>query len=559
MCAIHNNGECIKECFFVRDPKAKEIMRNTEDNRIMLSDQGFVIRDKKMKHKGGVKIAIIDGEDIIKNPGGNFNKNPDFTAIVCDPSVAHLILKSSSHNTVLFLDEFTLNSFEKDSHDLMNYMNVMSVAPKYTYLSNANFVGDERIQLFLDVHKKKFPLSTFVNISSNIVFSSSNIWTFSGIPILPHMDCQNQIDFNAKIQLIMSNQFKGRMYNPIAIKEMNDIATRLIQWNFDDEDEGPDNITIKNFIDKLPNLDKIFSDISELYPDNIRKIAMQILNIIPSIDDDDADADNDIIKIFTKIPKPRIKPIDIMNISCDLFPGMNLVGHPDPESFAMSMFTNHLSLVKRKIGSLKKMLEDFDVLTNKWQSVYDSISCGNEFDAIIQKQEFMESKPKIGFTDDLQIGTYAFMKRLGLTSQKNRIPLQIQDIDIDLMKNEDKILLLYSGVGIYSSKESDKAYLDEVLSLASLGKLEFLITDVSYGMDYPFSCVFITKEFSNIRSMNDIYQMICRGGRGRSNNVAQIYIDTDCAHKIISLEDETSTIEVKNMIEVLSSILTFGF
>jgi hypothetical protein len=116
------------------------------------------------------------------------------------------------------------------------------------------------------------------------------------------------------------------------------------------------------------------------------------------------------------------------------------------------------------------------------------------------------------------------------------------------MKSEDKILLLYAGIGIYSSSEKDRAYLDTVLDLASTGRLEFLVTDISYGMDYPFSCVFISKEFSDQRSMNDIYQFI---GRGRLSNSAQIYMDETCMDRITSVKDETSEVELRNMIKML--------
>jgi hypothetical protein len=277
---------------------------------------------------------------------------------------------------------------------------------------------------------------------------------------------------------------------------------------------------------------------------------MGILDVIEKLDEDE------VSNIFTRVPKPKIPTIDILNLDSSNFPGMNLVGNPDPEEFAMRMFSGLLKTIKDRIGSLDKMIRTYETLTEKWQSEYDALSAkvtGKSVEILADladKQEAkMASRPKIGFPDDLQLGTSANLK--GKSRDKFRIPLQIQNIDIESMKSEDKILLLYAGVGIYSSREKDRAYLDEVLSLASAGNLEFLVSDISYGMDYPFSCVMITKEFSDQRSMNDIYQLICRGGRGRLSNMAQIYMDDECMNRITSVKDETSEVELRNMIEVL--------
>ena len=333
------------------------------------------------------------------------------------------------------------------------------------------------------------------------------------------------------------------------------MAVRLIKWNFDTEEDGPDEKEIDRIISTLPNIDEIFRDVSQLYPDNIRKIAMKILDVVAGVDEDE------VSNIFTRLPKTLGSKIDILKLDYHNFPGMNLVGNPDPEKFAMTMFSSLLQTIKDRVGSLSKMLNTFETLMAKWQEDYDSVR--SKYNDIVQDIETltkiadeqeakMASMPKIGFPDDLQLGTAANLR--GKSREKVRIPLDIKSIDIELMKSEDKILLLYAGVGIYSSCEKDRAYLDTVLNLASEGRLEFLVTDISYGMDYPFSCVFITKEYSDQRSMNDIYQFICRGGRGRLSNSAQIYMDDTCMERIISVKDETSEIELGNMIEMLKRI-----
>ena len=118
------------------------------------------------------------------------------------------------------------------------------------------------------------------------------------------------------------------------------------------------------------------------------------------------------------------------------------------------------------------------------------------------------------------------------------------------MGSEDLILLLYAGVGVYSEK-TDVSYRETVLNFISEGKLDFIVSDVCYGMDYPIGCLFVTPDFSSSHSLSEIYQLMGRVGRGRMSYMGHIFIDNDCASRILNPIDETSTIELKNMEKVL--------
>ena len=87
------------------------------------------------------------------------------------------------------------------------------------------------------------------------------------------------------------------------------------------------------------------------------------------------------------------------------------------------------------------------------------------------------------------------------------------------------------------------------------GQLAYIVSNVSYGMDYPFTKVYISDEFSEKKSMNEVYQLLSRGGRGQMSNLAKIFISAGCAQKILDVNEEGDTLEVNNILTKFKSIL----
>ena len=91
--------------------------------------------------------------------------------------------------------------------------------------------------------------------------------------------------------------------------------------------------------------------------------------------------------------------------------------------------------------------------------------------------------------------------------------------------------------------------------------METLVSDSSicYGTDYPIGGVIVTREFSDNHSLNTVYQLMARAGRGRKSTNAEIYMDDSCARKILETVKQginAKSIEVDNMISVFQSIQT---
>jgi hypothetical protein len=148
-----------------------------------------------------------------------------------------------------------------------------------------------------------------------------------------------------------------------------------------------------------------------------------------------------------------------------------------------------------------------------------------------------------------------------------RIPNSLNNINIDdLHITDDCKLQLLAGVCCYKSSDNqescdiDSEYLETALDLTGQKKMECLIADSSicYGTDYPIGGVIITKEFSDSHSLNTIYQLMSRAGRGRKSNNAEIYVDNSCAMKILDTVKQGSNAissEVDNMITVFNSLI----
>ena len=543
--------------YTVYDPTVKEEMMNTQTNRKILELEGFTIVKKGSKTSGW-RTAILDPETniITKNPSGS-HISRDFSVILAPPHLCISYLSGGDDiraKTALFLDEFTIGATDLSSSVLENHMRLIHVAPKWTFLSNANFIGDHRMAPIISNHNSSFKDSKMYNIASSTVYTCSSIKTHCNLDVLPHYNCGNKREFTLKLKNIMKNQFKGRMYNVSALKTMHALAKKCIVYSFSYE-EGDDKDSIAKFTQRLPDIDTLFNDVSNLYPDNIRKLSIEILQVIESIEEDgddekdtdeetgeeneeDNEEDNNTAQtLFSKGPK--YNSMNNTQGPYEYSGGMNLIGAITPEAYAREHFSVLLSKIKARL-SLSKLSADYEKASDVWDSQYAkmaTIKYKDEQDRLIALSDIEDTRPTLQFPEDLQIGL-----ALG------RVPIQIGNIDFMRMKNEDMVLLLFAGVGIYDENEQDKLYLQTLFTLGMRGQLAYIISNVSYGMDYPFARVYISKEFSDKKSMNEVYQLLSRGGRGQMSNLAKIFISDACANKILDVDEEGDAVEVMNML-----------
>jgi hypothetical protein len=477
-------------------------------------------------------------------------------AIICTPDVAVHLLKetNAAEKYALFHDELTYGSDNADSIDLRLNMEIISLAPKIAILCSATLSATDD-DPFVKNFKTRFPSANVIDIHNNTIYGCSNVMTNDGKIVLPHFGSTTRSELVDALKRIEEKPFYGKFNNPSSLKRMIDVLNA-----------SPHAREIKA---ALPDVNAIFSDVDNLFADNIRRIALEILSVVAT----HVKSNDELVSLLcsTKIDTDIAIPFDYTTLgttSSHKYPCMNLVATLNPEEFAITNFTGLLTDIKKRCKSFADLNADYDRKLDAWQSTYDSMTKRKEtIDDELSRQlsELSDSKPTLNFPNVFQIGTREHVTKyagdaVASTQKRFRVPNSVDCIDFDNMNASDDLqLLLCAGVGVYSTNTKlNDYYLDAVIELASSGRLEYLIADstICYGTDYPIGGIFITKEFSDSYGLNTIYQLISRAGRGRNSLFADIHIDNSCAYRILSSirGSEVADVEKKNMLEMFNKL-----
>lgn len=509
--------------------------------------------------------------------------------IVCPTDIALKILKQAPNASMRFIllhDEPTMYAENVNSPQLKINMEVMKNAPKWAIFSSATLPYGDNAKVFIEHHKSRFPNSEYIHNYSTEIYGCCNVKTYDGINITPHLGCSTRSELVNVIKHIIKNPFLGKLYTPISVNKLYDMSLAL----------GKDN---KEFMTYVPNITEIFSKVENLYPDKVRKVALDILKTITVLNDEEIaricnnstgtsipvnsviqtnvesndsqdETDEETETEDDKVPM-SIKFENLGTTEAHKFPYLNLIASDKPFDFMKEHYANLVVDIKKRIGSLNKLQSDYEKRLDTWQKEFNSLEkkIKNPDQLSRERDEMLDSKPSISFPDDCQINTkshvlkYAKQSYLTFGNNKFRIPNILDNIEIDdLHITDDNKLQLLSGVCCYTNPDNidmDVSYLDTALELTSQKKMETLIADSSicYGTDYPIGGVIITKEFSDTHSLNTIYQLMSRAGRGRKSSNAEIYVDSSFAKNMINtIKQGTNviSIEAENMISVFNSI-----
>jgi len=494
----------------------------------------------------------------------------DRVAIICPTDIALKILMNApnaNQRFILLHDEPTMHADNIASAQLKVNMQVMQYAPKWSIFSSATLPFDAKSEVFIQQHKSKFPNAKFIDNCSTEIYSCCNMKTYDDKLITPHLGCTNREELVNAITHIGKNPFLGKLYTPTSVKILYDEAIEVGAKNAE-------------FMNRVPNITEFFSKVENLYPDNVRKVALNILEAITILNDKqiayicsmdyESDSEDDAEPVF-------LKGIEFKKLGTNeahKFPYLNLIANDSPMEFMKLHYAGLVTDIKKKIGSLNKLESEYERALDDWQTAFDSLEkkIKNADELSREQSDMYDSKPAISFPDECQINTKQHMikyarqayQRLGTNSNKFRVPNSLNNINVsDLHITDDCKLQLLAGVCCYANPDMcdiDSEYLETALDLTGQKKMECLIADSSicYGTDYPIGGVIITKEFSDSHSLNTIYQLMSRAGRGRKSANAEIYVDISCAMQILDTVKQglnAVSSEVDNMIAVFNGLL----
>ena len=254
------------------------------------------------------------------------------------------------------------------------------------------------------------------------------------------------------------------------------------------------------------------------------------------------------------------------------FPYLNLIASNTPNKFMLDSYSKLIDDVKKKITSLARLQRDYEQRLDAWKTSRDAFEKKIKNPEALSKKlsEHDDIRPNLIYPDDCQINTRAHINKYSkhalaeINSAKFRIPNTLDPGMLDDFHiTEDMKLGLLSGVCFYAAPDTlpneDEDYLNTALELTSLRNVESLVADSSicYGTDYPIGGVVITPEFASSHSLNTIYQLMSRAGRGRKSSNAEIYVSNECMERILeTVRNGASYVnqETENMIKVFNSL-----
>ncbi len=502
----------------------------------------------------------------------NCKKDADRVVTVCGPEACIELLKKYP-DAVLFLDEPTIGLDHKTDVAKFNVKLISECLPKWTILSSAT-LPEQLPSWILESHELKHGNTKFIDIYSNKIHIACEIKTLDGKLMLPHYGVETTSDLKNTIERIKANPFVGRTYT-------SNVGNALY------------NVISNEGIDGIPDIKAIFDNTDNLNADSLRRISMDMLSTVATktnpavkkvcskvitprsvdcVEEKNIDDDADIVweKAEKFMVGHQINYDTMCTTSAHRYMRPTLIATVNPVDFVHTHFSNIIADFTTEFGTVKQINDNFAQKLSLWQKQVDRSERAMDDSSIKSKEERLRNedtlhvnKPALRMTG-FQINTIDHLKKYAKNT-KNAIDKSAIRNDIDVtdimtvpMDVPDTVrILLACGVGIIG-KYSGR-YTSIVHSLMDDGKLAYIVADssIAYGTNVPINNVIVTKDFSDVHSINTIYQLISRAGRVGRSWIAEAFIDDTCAQKMIqSIQSDTQdyNIELANL-EILHSEL----
>ncbi len=502
----------------------------------------------------------------------NCKKDADRVVTVCGPEACIELLKKYP-DAVLFLDEPTIGLDHKTDVAKCNVKLISECLPKWTILSSAT-LPEQLPSWILESHELKHGDTKFIDIYSNKIHIACEIKTLDGKLMLPHYGVESTSELEKTIERIKANPFVGRTYT-------SNVGNALY------------NVISDAGVDGIPNIKAIFDNTDNLNADSLRRVSMDMLSTVATktdqivkticsnvitprnvdcVEEKNVDDDSDII--WEKAEKfmigHQLNYDTMCTTSAHRFMRPTLIATVNPIDFVHTHFTNIITDFTEQFGTVKQINDGFCQKLSIWEKQVNRSERAMDDSSIKSKEERMRNEETLSLNKPVlrmsgfQINTIEHLKKYAKNTKNVidksaiRTELDVTDIMTVPMDVPDTVrILLACGVGIIG-KYSGR-YTSIVHSLMDDGKLAYIVADssIAYGTNVPINNVIVTKDFSDVHSINTIYQLISRAGRVGRSWIAEAFIDDTCAQKMIkSIQSDSQehNIELTNL-ELLHSEL----
>ena len=452
-------------------------------------------------------------------------------------------------NSILFYDEPTMYADCKKENaklfvKLMNGVAVLKCMPRFTFLCSATL--DTSRDEFYQLHKAKFQTSRCINVYSKKIYGYANVLTNDGIVVAPHMGCKNKAELNRVIECIERTPLLGKFYSPTVVMDLYEATIEATSIEY---------ATKHN----VPNVPEIFGDVDNLSPNTVKETAIEILKKVVQMKDDQI---SDICEP-TEYEDFVIKYDRIGTSDAHKFQHTNLVATIEPVDFTRKNFAKIHTEIKDAIGSYDKLLAPYNAWIAGRKKLEESIK--NPAELAEELENYDTSKPKCYIPERYQINTPSHIARYTKYQHNERARIPITEI-MDLGNvPEDIDYITHAGVGVFNPDTLPKRYTNVLMGtkesgsgLVTEGRLEFLVSnnEIAYGTDCPFGGLFVDATLlENGMSINTLFQLISRIGRGRKSPYANVYL-----HPAVStflsefIKGEVKDTEYETILEIMSSL-----
>ena len=512
----------------------------------------------------GVSFAFANFHDDgkVKMTQPWITKEQPIRVIVCSPEVACKILANDdSGSFVLVLDETTTGADKRDSKELADVVNLLSVAPIRTFVFSAT---SPDVEVFLPIveEMKKRAIIHVKLFSSQTVRVSQCLRTLSGMPIDPYSNCKDSDDIRRAITACSNVPALARMITAGGAVHLMDMLNRL-------------------GVDRVPDYVSLFKEIANLSPLKIKTLVVDVL--LPLV----AALSPTQIETICKI-KENKTPASNLSFQFDEigtkapWSGPTLILNTNPNDFALANTGKLLGLLDAKVHNIVQQFDKDSVKAKKEKELAEKKLSSSKKKKKNDKEDVKSdtraddiATPSVLLPDWAQVATDSHQQKFRGQVQQVRDSIDPEEIithSVERGKNtvrfidvtvvhDDLIMLLICGIGVYDPADSrlDADYNSLVVSLSSQGRLAYVISNVSmvYGTNHPFSRVIITPEFADHHSPQTLCQGMDRAGRVGKCGKAETLVTVETAMKILDFvqRPEFYDVEKKNFDAAIAKCL----
>ena len=479
-------------------------------------------------NKAGLKY-----KDVHIDNNNNCKRTKRLLIIADIISTARLLEKALRKNKdyVLFFDEPTSFLDENNPEAIVHLTNIFKYLPPNVIFSSATLPKVEEIAPFTTYFKTKYPEAKIMSVESSKVKIGCQVNDLSGKLFIPNSGIVYEHIMEILMNKLTETSFVKKLYTPYVVSLLwNNIEKLIRSGQITSED-------VENFKVKFGN------------PCNLNQEAVQdcAINYLGKIS---KTANSELTSQFNTYSDSDTiieEPIDfnkLIKYKETRFKTQTLIVTKNPIEFVKTYFGKVFEDIfeksqKRSRDKSGKTFESFyDIFLDyaKQQIIYEEklaqLKMGTEEQRIRNQETIDRFKPIFYFERQniLNVNYYP------------------EKIDCENMDKEDNLLLvgLALGVGIYSPTTTSDRYKNEVLNLASEGKLAYIVadTDIAYGTNYAIEHIIIDDTCftgTNAHSISTLFQVIARAGRVGKSWRAMIY----CGTGVINILDNYTKENIK--------------